>query len=39
VRAPESGVVTELLVEPGRQVEPGTLLAVVTPSEDSAPKG
>ena len=31
VHAPDTGVVTELLVEPGRQVELGTLLAVVTP--------
>ena len=31
VHAPDAGVVTELLVEPGRQVELGTLLAVVTP--------
>ena len=37
VRAPEAGVVTELLVEPGRQVELGTLLAVVTPA--GAPTG
>jgi len=30
VRAPESGLVTELRVRAGQQVEPGTLLAVVT---------
>jgi acyl-CoA carboxylase subunit alpha len=38
VHAPEGGVVTELLVEPGRQVELGTLLAVVTP-QDPTQKG
>jgi acyl-CoA carboxylase subunit alpha len=30
VRAPEAGLVTELRVRAGQQVEPGTLLAVVT---------
>ncbi|GAA4987639.1 hypothetical protein GCM10025734_12860 [Kitasatospora paranensis] len=32
VSAPADGVVTELRVEPGRQVEPGTVLAVVQPA-------
>jgi propionyl-CoA carboxylase alpha chain len=29
VHAPDAGVVTELPVEPGQQVEPGTVLAVI----------
>jgi propionyl-CoA carboxylase alpha chain len=33
VRAPEAGVVTELYVEPGTQVEAGTPLALITPEE------
>ena len=36
VLAPEAGVLTELFVEPGRQVELGTLLAVVTPEGASS---
>ena len=36
VHAPEAGIVTELFVEPGRQVELGTLLAVVTPEGASS---
>ena len=34
VRAPADGVVTELLVGPGDQVEAGALLAVVTPPQE-----
>ena len=34
VRAPEDGVVTEVLVAPGEQVEAGTLLLVVEPAPE-----
>jgi propionyl-CoA carboxylase alpha chain len=37
IRAPETGTVTELLVEPGQQVEPGTPLAIVTADEPAGP--
>ncbi len=36
VHAPETGIVTELRVEPGSQVEAGAVLAVVTPQEPVA---
>ncbi len=39
VHAPEAGVLTELFVEPGRQVELGTLLAVVAPDGATTAEG
>jgi propionyl-CoA carboxylase alpha chain len=33
VHAPEAGIITALPVEPGQQVEPGTVLAVITPQD------
>ncbi len=37
VHAPEDGVVTQLLVSPGTQVEAGAILAVVTPENEGEP--
>jgi propionyl-CoA carboxylase alpha chain len=37
VRAPQAGVVTELYVEPGAQVEAGTPLAQIDPDESESP--
>jgi biotin carboxyl carrier protein len=36
IRAPEAGVVTELFVTAGQQVEPGAPLAVITPDKPAA---
>jgi propionyl-CoA carboxylase alpha chain len=37
VHAPTAGVVTDLRVAPGAQVETGALLAVVTPDQPHSP--
>jgi propionyl-CoA carboxylase alpha chain len=36
INAPDDGTVTELRVQEGRQVDVGTVLAVVTPAEKDA---